>query len=338
MFWKPFFVLWVFLILETQLSSIKLNNSENQFTIAFYNLENFFDTKNDPHKLDDDFTPDGKKVWDESKFSRKTKKLARTISLIGQDDSGVPPILIGIAEVENKQVIEALLKTKSLREVNYDYVHFDSPDERGIDTALIYNRERFEVISSETIPLMVDNNNGDRDLTRDILYVHGRLHQEEIHVFVNHWPSRRDGADETSYKRIKAAETILQKIGNMPKESFNCIIMGDFNDDPNSESIKTIMETKMFVNPMQTLLSPVSGSANYKGEWSLFDQILISHSFLNYEKGTHSFKKAKVFAPKFIKEWKGKYKGNPFRTYAGKKYLGGYSDHFPVYLVLKENK
>lgn len=338
MFWKPFFVLWVFLILETQLSSIKLNNSENQFTIAFYNLENFFDTKNDPHKLDDDFTPDGKKVWDESKFSRKTKKLARTISLIGQDDSGVPPILIGIAEVENKQVIEALLKTKSLREVNYDYVHFDSPDERGIDTALIYNRERFEVISSETIPLMVDNNNGDRDLTRDILYVHGRLHQEEIHVFVNHWPSRRDGADETSYKRIKAAETILQKIGNMPKESFNCIIMGDFNDDPNSESIKTIMETKMFVNPMQTLLSPVSGSANYKGEWSLFDQILISHSFLNYEKGTHSFKKAKVFAPKFLKEWKGKYKGNPFRTYAGKKYLGGYSDHFPVYLVLKENK
>nr|WP_299071250.1 endonuclease [uncultured Allomuricauda sp.] len=315
-----------------------MNNSENQFTIAFYNLENFFDTKNDPHKLDDDFTPDGKKVWDESKFSRKTKKLARTISLIGQDDSGVPPILIGIAEVENKQVIEALLKTKSLREVNYDYVHFDSPDERGIDTALIYNRERFEVISSETIPLMVDNNNGDRDLTRDILYVHGRLHQEEIHVFVNHWPSRRDGADETSYKRIKAAETILQKIGNMPKESFNCIIMGDFNDDPNSESIKTIMETKMFVNPMQTLLSPVSGSANYKGEWSLFDQILISHSFLNYEKGTHSFKKAKVFAPKFIKEWKGKYKGNPFRTYAGKKYLGGYSDHFPVYLVLKENK
>ncbi|KQC31748.1 endonuclease [Flagellimonas eckloniae] len=317
---------------------MKLNNSETRFTVAFYNLENFFDTKNDPHKLDDDFTPDGKKVWDESKFSRKTKKLARTISLIGQDDSGTPPVLIGIAEVENKQVIEALLKTKSLREVNYDYVHFDSPDERGIDTALIYNKERFEVISSETIPLMVDNDNGDRDLTRDILYVHGRLHQEEIHVFVNHWPSRRDGANETSYKRIKAAETILQKIGNIPTESFNCIIMGDFNDDPNSESIKTIMDTKMFVNPMQTLLSPVSGSANYKGEWSLFDQILISHSFLNYEKGTHSFKKAKVFAPKFLKEWKGKYKGNPFRTYAGKKYLGGYSDHFPVYLVLRENK
>ncbi|WP_245625617.1 endonuclease/exonuclease/phosphatase family protein [Flagellimonas eckloniae] len=315
-----------------------MNNSETRFTVAFYNLENFFDTKNDPHKLDDDFTPDGKKVWDESKFSRKTKKLARTISLIGQDDSGTPPVLIGIAEVENKQVIEALLKTKSLREVNYDYVHFDSPDERGIDTALIYNKERFEVISSETIPLMVDNDNGDRDLTRDILYVHGRLHQEEIHVFVNHWPSRRDGANETSYKRIKAAETILQKIGNIPTESFNCIIMGDFNDDPNSESIKTIMDTKMFVNPMQTLLSPVSGSANYKGEWSLFDQILISHSFLNYEKGTHSFKKAKVFAPKFLKEWKGKYKGNPFRTYAGKKYLGGYSDHFPVYLVLRENK
>ncbi|MEO9513007.1 MAG: endonuclease [Flavobacteriaceae bacterium] len=313
-------------------------SSEDQFTIAFYNLENFFDTKNDPHKLDDDFTPDGRKAWDESKFRRKTKKLARTISLIGQDDSGTPPVLIGIAEVENRQVIETLLKTKSVREINYDYVHFDSPDERGIDTALIYNKEHFKVLGSETISLLVMNDYGNRDFTRDILYVHGRLHKEEIHVFVNHWPSRRDGEDETSYKRIKAAETILEKLKTLNAENPNYIIMGDFNDDPNSESIKKLMETKMFVNPMQTLLSPVSGSANYKGEWSLFDQILISHSFLNYEQGTHSFKKAKIFAPKFLKEWKGKYKGNPFRTFVGKKYLGGYSDHFPVYVVLKENK
>jgi predicted extracellular nuclease len=319
-------------------STDKLNSKENQFTVAFYNLENFFDTKNDPHILDDDFTPDGIKAWDESKFRRKTKKLARTIALIGAEESGIPPILIGIAEVENKKAIDTLLNTKALKEVDYDYVHFNSPDERGIDTALLYNREHFRVLESETIPLLIANNNGDRDLTRDILYVRGMLHEEEIHVFVNHWPSRRDGADETSYKRVKAAETILQKINNMPRESFNCIIMGDFNDDPNSESIKKIMETGAFVNPMQKLLSPNSGSANYKGEWSLFDQILISHSFLNYEKGTHSFKKAKIFAPKFLKEWKGRYKGNPFRTFVGKKYLGGYSDHFPVYMILKENR
>lgn len=310
---------------------------KDHFSIAFYNLENFFDTNNDPFILDDDFTPGGKKNWDESKFRKKTKKLAKTISKIGENDSKQHPVLVGMAEVENKTVIDALLSTKALKELNYDYVHFDSPDERGIDTALLYDPEHFMVIDAETIPLLVDNVNGERDLTRDILYVHGKLHQEEVHVFVNHWPSRRDGAEETSPKRIKAAETIIQKLEQMSGDTANCIIMGDFNDDPKSKSIQHLMDTGQFINPMQSLLSPNSGSANYKGEWSLFDQILLSHSFLNYEKGTHSFKKAKIFAPLFLKEWKGKYKGNPFRTYAGKKYLGGYSDHFPVYVVLKEN-
>ena len=315
-----------------------MKHKENNFVIAFYNLENFFDTHDDPHTLDDDFTPSGRKEWSESRFRKKSKKLARTISLIGGDYSSEVPVLVGVAEVENKLALDSILNTKSLEEVNYDYVHFESPDERGIDTALIYHKSHFEVLDAETIPLMLTNGNGDRDYTRDILYVHGKLHQEEIHVFVNHWPSRRDGSDETKHKRIKAAETVLAKIETLPAENPNCIVMGDFNDDPNSESIQRIMASEQFVNPMQQLLSPKSGSANYKGQWSLFDQIIISHSFLNFEKGTHSFKKAKIFAPKFLKEWKGKYKGNPFRTFVGKKYLGGYSDHFPVYIVLRENR
>ena len=310
---------------------------EHHFTIAFYNLENFFDTKDAPYVLDNDFTPRGVKKWDEDRFRKKTKKLAKTISKVGEGDSSLHPVLVGLAEVENKTVIEALLSTKSLKDLGYAYVHFDSPDERGIDTALLYNPKHFEVIDSETIPLLVENKDGERDLTRDILYVYGRLNQEEVHVFVNHWPSRRDGAAETNHKRIKAAETIIQKLNGIGEEYPNCIIMGDFNDDPKSESIQHLMNTGKFINPMQSLLSPNSGSANYKGQWSLFDQILLSHSFLNFEKGTHSFKKAKIFAPIFLKEWKGKYKGNPFRTYVGKKYLGGYSDHFPVYVVLKEN-
>ncbi|MDF0714677.1 endonuclease [Muricauda sp. 334s03] len=310
----------------------------NRYTIAFYNLENFFDTKNDPYLLDDDFTPKGFRRWNKSKFWKKVKKISRAISKIGLEDSEYPPVLVGMAEVENKGVIENLLETKKLRDFDYDVIHFDSPDERGIDTALIYDKQHFSVLDAETIPLLVQNTNGDRDLTRDILYVHGKLHQEEIHVFVNHWPSRRERAEETSYKRIKAAETILQKIEIIQGNNSNIIIMGDFNDDPNSESIKTIMETGRFINPMKKLLSPVSGSANYRGEWSLFDQILLSHSFLNFEVGTHSFVKAKIFSPRFLKEWKGRYKGNPFRTFAGSKYLGGYSDHFPVYIVLDENK
>ena len=313
-------------------------NTKNKHTIAFYNLENFFDTEDDPHTLDDDFTPKGFKKWNTSKFRKKVKKIGKTISQIGLEESKKPPVLIGIAEVENKEVIQALLKSKSLRDEEYDFVHWDSPDERGIDTALIYHNEYFKVLDSETLPLLIEDDDGDRDFTRDILYVHGKLKLEEVHIFVNHWPSRRDGADETSYKRIKAAETVLQKLNGLNEDLSNIIVMGDFNDDPNSESIKTLMASGRFINPMQKLLSPVSGSANYKGKWSLFDQILVSHTFLNYEPNTHSFKKAKIFAPKFLTEWKGKYKGNPFRTFVGRKYLGGYSDHFPVYVVLEENK
>lgn len=313
---------------------------KNDCCIAFYNLENLFDTKNDPYSLDDDFTPTGFKKWKEKRYRSKLGKLGRAISSIGEQEGSYPPVLLGIAEVENGQVIQKLLGGKHLKNIPYDFVHFDSPDERGIDTALIYNKDHFKVIKSETLALIIENENGERDFTRDILYVNGSLNGEEIHVFVNHWPSRRDGADETKHKRIKAAETILEKLNSLNHDSasINVLVMGDFNDDPNSESIQKLMNSNLFINPMQKLLSPVSGSANYKGKWSLFDQIILSHSFLNHEKDTHSFKKAAVYAPQFLKEWKGKYKGNPFRTFAGKKYIGGYSDHFPVYIIMRFNE
>lgn len=311
-----------------------------EHVIAFYNLENLFDTVDDPNTLDDDFTPKGFKRWKDSRYRSKIRKLGRAISRVGEDEDLHPPVLIGVAEVENDKVLEKLLKTKYLEDIPLDYVHFDSPDERGIDTGLIYNKQHFKVLAAETLPLLIENQNGDRDFTRDILYVHGMLNQEEIHVFVNHWPSRRDGVDETKYKRIEAANTILRKINtlNVSAEKLNVMIMGDFNDDPNSESIKVLMETGLFINPFQKLLSPFSGSANYKGKWSLFDQIILSHSFLNHEVGTHSFHKAAIFSPRFLKEWKGRYKGNPFRTFAGKKYIGGYSDHFPVYVTMYFNE
>jgi len=307
------------------------------FTVAFYNLENYFDTRNDPHSLDDDFTPKGFKRWNNKKFLWKTKKLAKAISQIGKEETGALPVLLGVAEIENAKVLDALLASDSLKETNYGYVHFDSPDERGIDTGLIYHKDFFQVLDAETIPLLVESGNGNRDFTRDILYVHGALNGERIHVFVNHWPSRREGAQETAYKRIAAADTILSKIDTLSKTAgdLHMIVMGDFNDDPKSESIQKLMGSNVFINPMEKLLSPLSGSANYKGIWSLFDQLLLSHNFLNIEKGTHSFDKAAIFSPRFLKEWKGKYKGNPYRTYAGKKYIGGYSDHFPVYAILK---
>ena len=306
-------------------------------TVGFYNLENLFDTRDFEHTLDDDFTPVGRKKWTQKRYRRKIGKLARVIARLGKYTTGKPPVILGIAEVENKKVIRDLLHQKPLGKMPLGYIHFDSPDERGIDTGLIYHKKYFSVTHSEPIPLMVNNVDGVRDTTRDILYVRGTLNGETFHVFVNHWPSRRDGAAITSYKRVAAAETIIRYMEGLEEgdASPNYIVMGDFNDDPQSESIRKLVGTKELYNPMEKLLSPQRGSANYKNTWSLFDQIMISHNLIDFAPGTHRFEGANIFDDHFLKEWNGRFKGNPFRTFAGKKYLGGYSDHFPVYLQLK---
>ncbi len=320
-------------------SFFKRNKGKHLHTIAFYNLENLFDTIDDPDTLDDEYTPKGFRKWTTKRYKTKLFKLAKTISEIGLESTNKVPALVGVVEVENEGVIKDLIRSEPLQGTNYGFVHYDSPDERGIDTALIYHKDHFEVLASEAITLMVFNPNGERDTTRDILYVHGKLNREEVHVFVNHWPSRRDGETETDYKRIEAAETILRFMKGIEArhEDPNYIIMGDFNDDPTSKSIKTLMQSNRLYNPMDKLFSPDRGSANYKRSWMLFDQIIVSHNFFNYKKGTHSFAHANIFDDHFLTEFKGKHKGSPFRTYAGRKYLGGYSDHFPVYIQLKFN-
>lgn len=317
----------------------KKKKAENVYTIAFYNLENLFDTEDDPNTLDDDFTPSGFKKWSMKRYKRKLYKLAKTISEIGNEKTKTLPVLVGIAEVENEGVVQDLIGTEPLRTTNYGYVHYDSPDERGIDTGLIYQKDNFEVLYSEPIAVLLYETDGTRDTTRDILYVKGKLNGEEVHVFVNHWPSRRDGDNETSGKRMKAAETVKAYMVKIEEEivSPNYIIMGDFNDGPTDESIQVLMKTGKLYNPMEKLITPDRGSASYKKSWLLFDQILVSHNFFNYEKGTHSFTNANIFDKEYLTEFKGNFKGTPFRTYAGKKYIGGYSDHFPVYLYLKYN-
>ncbi len=289
--------------------------------------------------MDDEFTPLGQKKWNTRRYQNKIHKLSQTISEIGLKTTQQPPTLLGLVEVENERVVKDVLKTAHLRKWDYDLVHFNSPDERGIDNALVYQKNYFEVLHAEPIPLLVHNPNGEPDKTRDILYVHGKLNKEEVHVFVNHWPSRREGAAITEYKRIKASETIkafVQSIGNQ-NENANYLIMGDFNDNPQSASIKSLLELEALYNPMEKLVSPVRGTLNHKSNWNLFDQIILSHSFFNYQKQTHTFAHADIFDDPFLKEWEGKLKGNPFRTYAGNNYLGGYSDHFPVYIQLKYN-
>lgn len=315
-------------------------NIRKYHTIAFYNLENLFDTEDDQHILDDDFLPNSDRNWTPKRYEKKIYKLSSAISSLGPEEAQNAPVILGVAEVENKKVLRDLIASKKLAEYEYDFVHYNSPDERGIDVGLLYQTEYFEVLESESIPILLYNEEGQRDFTRDILYVKGLLNNEPIHIFVNHWSSRRDGADETAYKRIKAAETVREKINyiQFQEKDPHIIIMGDFNDDPTSESIRDyLMDTDLY-NPMEKLLTLYSGSLNYKGEWNLFDQIIFTTNFFDYKKHTHSFASADIFDEYFLTQWKGRYKGNPFRTYAGRKYLGGYSDHFPVYIRLKFNE
>ncbi|TVZ52393.1 endonuclease [Dokdonia sp. Hel_I_53] len=303
--------------------------------IAFYNLENLFDTTNNPHNLDDDFTPEGIRNWNTYKYEKKLEKLSSVISKIGRIETNTAPSILGVAEVENKSVLEDLIATDRLKEENFGIVHYDSPDERGIDVALLYKKNDFIVIESKPITLMLEAKEGGRDYTRDILYVKGNLHDSTVHILVNHWPSRRQGANDTAHKRITAAARNREIIDNIlaANPDARIIVMGDFNDGPHSESIKTHLAKTDLYNPMLYLGTKYAGSLNHKFEWFIFDQILMTNNFVKMHKNPLLYDKSDIFNDFFITEFEGRFKGNPFRTYAGDRYLGGYSDHFPVYSI-----
>jgi len=313
---------------------------KNIYTVAFYNVENLFDTKDNPATFDDDFTPDGKKHWDYKRYKNKIKKLTSVISQLGTDRSLYAPALVGLVEVENAQVVEDLTQHKNLRKHHYGFVHYDSPDERGIDVALLYNKQLFEYLSAETFPIYLEDDEGEQDYTRDILLVKGNLKGELVHVLVNHWSSRREGAEETEHKRITAAETARKIITDIQatNDDAKFIIMGDFNDDPTSNSIKQHLVANDFYNPMEALLNRNEiGTLTYDKKWNLFDQIIFNKSFLDKKEGKLQFKHAEIYNKDWLKIYKGKLKGSPFRTYIGPWYQGGFSDHFPVYAYFKKN-
>nr|WP_298990853.1 endonuclease [uncultured Polaribacter sp.] len=308
-------------------------------TIAFYNVENLFHPDDDVKTKDDDFTPEGKRNWTLKRYKRKIKKLGSVISKLGVNRSKTPPIIVGLVEVESARVVDDLTNSSLLRKYSYDFVHHNSPDERGIDVALLYNRVAFDYIGSTTYPVFLENEEGERDYTRDILKVSGYLHGELTHILVNHWPSRRAGAEETEHKRITAAKTVRRVIDEIYDDEMDpkIIIMGDFNDDPNSKSINEFLVGDDLYNPMESLFDREKyGSLTYNGKWNLFDQIIFSKNFLEKKEDNYSFYYASVFNKRWMKIHRGKFKGNPFRTYVGRWYQGGFSDHFPVYAFLKK--
>lgn len=310
---------------------------QNYVTIAFYNLENLFDTYDDKTTNDDSFLPNAERRWNKRRYAKKIRKLGYVISKIGNKRSENLPAIIGLAEVENRNVLQDLIHSKFLKNHPYNIVHFDSPDERGIDVALLYNEEIFKLEKAETFNVELFTEEGFPDYTRDILKIVGALNDERINIIVNHWPSRREGEDFTNPKRLKASEKVSEIIHliNNNEENAKIIIMGDFNDEPSSESLERLIKNHDLYNPMQALQSYTRGSLNHRLKWNLFDQILFTTNFFEFNKTKYGFQNAEIFDQEFLKQYKGKYKGSPFRTYVGTKYKGGYSDHFPVYIQLR---
>ena len=286
----------------------------NIFSVAFYNLENLFDSEHNKFTLDKDFTPDGVFQWDQDRYQRKIQNLSKVISNIGLKQSKLPPVFLGVCEVE------------------YDFVHYDSPDERGIDVACLYQKKYFELIYSDTYTLLLTDNDNNRDYTRDILLISGKLFNEQIYIIINHWPSRNNGIKTSDDKRIKAAKLVGEIVTDIYNENENpyIIIMGDFNDNPTNKSVKNHLMNPDFYNPMLDLEEKKKGSVMYHGKWYMFDQIIVNKAFLDSGSSKINFKSAEIFDASFLKQKTGKRKGRPKRTFIGKYHQGGFSDHFPV--------
>ncbi len=315
-------------------------------TVAFYNLENLFDTINAP-AIFDEYSPIMALKRDRAKaYEHKIERMAYALSQIGKNDTSSTPGIIGVCEVENRAVLEDLVNTDILRPSNYGIIHYDSPDARGIDVALLYQKQRFMPMHSQPYTLrLYDSKTQKRVRTRDQLVVSGELEGDLIHIIVNHWPSRRGGEAASRHKRIAAAKLNKHIIDSLQQESpyAKIITMGDLNDNPTNQSVKRVLKTtnvrkdltrKGLYNPFEYLYRKGLGTTAYRDTWSLFDQIIISKPLLENDRSSLRYYKAGIFNKHFLITATGTYKGYPFRSWNSNGFTNGYSDHFPVYIYL----
>ena len=343
-------IILLFIFLFSSCLTYNVHAQQKQYKvgcIAFYNLENLYDTIHQEEINDNEFTPDGKNRWTGERYKVKINHLAEAISQIGDEYIKGGPTILGVSEVENLSVVQDLVNDPLLKASNYGIVHYDSPDRRGVDVALIYQKDHFKVLDSYPVALYVPGLSDFR--TRDQLVVKGLFDGEPLNIIVNHWPSRSRGQEVSEPLRIAAAKlcrSIADTILRADKDA-KIIIMGDLNDDPTDASLltafgakKTIEETKAgcFFNPMYKLYKEGIGSLAYRDGWNLFDQIIISEPLLSSNKATYKFFKAKVFNKNFLTQKEGAFMGYPLRTYVGTTWQGGYSDHFPVYVFIVKEK
>lgn len=309
--------------------------------IAFYNLENLFDTiPNNPENRDLEFTPSGQRQWDSRKYNNKLHNLAYAISQFTTPATPMGPAVIGVSEIENRTVLEDLVSQPELRPWNLKVVHHDSPDARGVDVGLLYNPKMFKLENVTNHRLTTI-----KFRTRDQMCVVGRIGGERIAFIVNHWPSRLGGQEQSSPNREAAAALSKQIADSLWRidPAIGVIVMGDLNDDPMDKSCAKVLGGKRdpegvkdheFFNPFWRKLDSGIGTLAYKSQWNLFDQIIISGNLVNTSDERWHFYRADVLNKDFLKDTEGSRQGYPRRTFASGAYLNGFSDHFPTEVLL----
>ncbi|MFD2822716.1 endonuclease/exonuclease/phosphatase family protein [Lacinutrix iliipiscaria] len=316
-------------------------------TVGFYNLENLFDTINDTTKFDERSPIMEMKANQAEVYEKKVKNMARVISEIGREVTNNSPVILGVCEVENREVLEDVVNDSSLIQKDYGIVHYNSPDVRSIDVALIYQKAYFTPISTSSHELKIfDDSNNKRIYTRDQLLVSGKLEGEMIHIIVNHWPSRSGGEAKSRPKRVAAAKLSKKLLDSLQSDDpyAKVFIMGDLNDDPINASVKDVLQAqnkkenlglKGLYNPYIDMFKKEGlGTTAYRDAWSLFDQIMFTQPLLDKDYSSFRVYKSGIFNKNYLVNKRGRYKGYPKRSFADGGFTDGFSDHFPVYAYL----
>lgn len=337
------FILLALLIVFTLTQSVAQTRL-GVYAAGFYNLENLFDTEDDPDNPgDDEFLPNGPYSWTPEKYQQKLRNMAKVIAKLAREKCPGGPAILGVSEVENRRVLEDLVKTEPLASMGYEIVHYDSPDRRGIDVACLYNPRLFTLLSSKAYPFFMPSKPNYR--SRDQLLVSGLLAGESFHMIVNHWPSRYGGDRSSIYREAAAAITkhIADSIHAADPQA-KVLIVGDMNDDPTDKSTKEVLKARRkaadtepdgYFNATWPLFDKGIGTLCYQDKWNLYDQLIISGNLLGKDRSTLKFWKAEIFNRDFLTTQEGKRKGYPWRTFSSNTFINGYSDHFPalIYFV-----
>ncbi len=342
---RPYILLtlFVFLCITFKAQNIDKNKKYNAVAVGFWNIENFYDTLNDPLKNDEDFLPEGSYLWDGKKYKTKLEHISDVISQLGIEATPDGVAIMGICEVENMNVLTDLVKMPKLAGRNYKIAHVEGPDKRGVDVALLYNPKYFTFTSLHSYHLKLPLDSSHK--TRDQLLVSGKILGEEFHFIVCHWPSRLGGDIASQPNRIAAAQLGRKIIDSILKVNPNAkvILMGDLNDDPTDVSIRKYLNTvgkieklepgKLF-NAMESHHKKGIGTLAYNDSWNLFDQHIMTPALVKGGYKDLQFYVSHIFNKALVIEDNGKFRGYPKRTFSGGVYTGGYSDHFAVFSVL----